>query len=140
MKSVLIITYYWPPASGPGVQRWLKFSKYLLEFGWTPVILTVENGSYVNTDKELLKDIPKELKIYQTKTLEPFLIYNALRGKKGKAIEVGMGNIKGKPSFFKRLSTYIRSNFFVPDARIGWNRFAFPKALKLIEKENIELV
>lgn len=140
MKKVLIITYYWPPASGPGVQRWLKFSKYLKDFGWEPVILTVQGGSYVNEDHELLKDIPSDLKIFKTKSLEPFLVYNALRGKKGKSVEVGMGNIKGKPTFFKKVSTYIRSNYFVPDARVGWNRFAINKALDILNQEEISMV
>lgn len=140
MKKVLIITYYWPPASGPGVQRWLKFSKYLKDFGWSPIILTVDGGSYVNEDPELLKDIPSDLKVFKTKSLEPFLIYNALRGKRGKSVEVGMGNIKGEPSFFKKVSTYIRSNYFVPDARVGWNRFAIPKAKNIVEKEGVSMI
>ncbi len=140
MKKVLIITYYWPPASGPGVQRWLKFSKYLKEFNWEAVILTVQGGSYVNQDEELQKDVDSSIMVYKTKTLEPFLIYNALRGQKGKAVEIGMGNLKGNPSYFKRFIRHIRSNYFVPDARLGWNRFAIPKALDLIEKEGIDLV
>ena len=56
MKKVLIVTYYWPPGSGPGVQRFLKFSKYLREYGWEPIILTVENGSYPSTDASLVKE------------------------------------------------------------------------------------
>ncbi len=140
MKKVLIVTYYWPPASGPGVQRWLKFAKYLKEFNWEPIILTVKNGSYVNADQELFKDIDPNLKVVKTKTIEPFLIYNALTGKKGKSVEVGMGNLRGKQSFFKKFSNHIRSNYFVPDARVGWNRYAIPKAISLVEEEDIDLV
>jgi len=61
LKKVLIITYYWPPSGGAGVQRWLKFSKYLSEFGWEPVVFTVANGEFPEQDNSLLKDIPKNL-------------------------------------------------------------------------------
>ena len=81
MKKVLIITYYWPPGSGPGVQRFLKFSKYLREFGWEPIILTVKNGTYPNQDPTLVDDIPKGIKVFKTKTFEPFGLYSMLTGK-----------------------------------------------------------
>lgn len=140
MKKILIITYYWPPASGPGVQRWLKFVKYLNQAGYRPIILTVKNGGFPSIDESLINDVPENLKVYKTKTFEPFKIYNFLRGKKGKSIEVGMGNLKSKTSFFNSFANYIRSNFFIPDARIGWNKFARKKALKLIIENEIELV
>jgi len=140
MAKVLIITYYWPPGSGPGVQRWLKFCKYLPDFEWEPVVITVKNGSYPSTDESLLDDIPEDLRVIKTSTLEPFAIYNSLRGKKGKSVEVGMGNIKGKTSWFARLSNYVRANFFVPDARVGWNIYSLPEALKVIKKENPDVL
>lgn len=136
MKKVLILTYYWPPGSGPGVQRWLKFCKYLPEFGWEPLVITVKDGSYPNLDPSLEDDIPKGIKVYKTKTFEPFGLYNLIRGKKGKSVEVAMGSLKGNPSLFSRLANYIRSNFFIPDARLGWNRYSFPAALKVIRKES----
>ncbi|HIA36638.1 MAG TPA: hypothetical protein EYN89_07905 [Flavobacteriales bacterium] len=71
-KRVLVITYYWPPAAGPGVQRFLKFCKYLRDFDWEPIVLTVENGSYSSTDNSLEKDIPTGTKVYKTKTSLPF--------------------------------------------------------------------
>ena len=76
MKKVLILTYYWPPGSSPGVQRYLKFSKYLSRYGWNPIILTVKDGSHPSYDKSLLEDIPSDVKVYKTKTREPFKIYN----------------------------------------------------------------
>lgn len=139
-KKVLIITYYWPPGSGPGVQRFLKFSKYLPQFGWLPSVLTVKNGSYPNTDETLLKDIPTSVEVHRTKALEPFTVYNALRGKKGKAVEVGMGNIRNKKSRFQNFANYIRSNYFIPDARVGWNRYAINRARKLLQTENFDAI
>ena len=72
MKKVLIVTYFWPPAGGPGVQRVLKFVKYLPNFGWQPIILTVANGEYAAVDPTLEKNIPKNIRVYKTKYIEPF--------------------------------------------------------------------
>lgn len=139
MKKALIITYYWPPGSGPGVQRWLKFCKYLPENGWEPIVITVRNGSYPATDPSLLDEVPAQMSVFKTKTLEPFAIYNALRGKKGKTVEVAMGSIKGNESMLSKAANYVRANYFIPDARIGWNRFAKKTALEVIriEKPNV---
>jgi len=137
LKNILIITYYWPPASGPGVQRWLKFAKYLPEYGWQPIILTVEGGSYPAMDKGLLKEIPASIKVYRTATWEPFGLYNKLRGQKGNSVEVGGGALADDGSIIKKIGNYVRSNYFIPDARKGWNKRAIPKAKALIKKYDI---
>ncbi|MBC7884684.1 MAG: glycosyl transferase family 1, partial [Saprospiraceae bacterium] len=62
-KRVLIITYYWPPAGGGGVQRWVKFVKYLRDFGWEPIVYTVENGDYPVVDPSLGIDLPPDIKV-----------------------------------------------------------------------------
>jgi len=136
MKKVLIITYYWPPASGPGVQRQLKFCKYLVKHGWQPIIVTVENGSFPMTDETLLEDVPNEIQVIRTKTLEPYGIYNKLRGKKGKSIEVGLVKGKNGGDWKSKLANYIRSNYFVPDARKGWNRYAYKAAARILKENN----
>jgi len=79
LKKVLIISYYWPPAGGPGSQRVVKFVKYLPEFGWEPVVLTVKNGEFPYIDPSLEKDIPKNLNVYRTASWEPFLLYKKSR-------------------------------------------------------------
>ena len=71
MKKVLIITYYWPPSGGAGVQRWLKFAKYLRNFGWEPVIYTPENPEYPEADESLFKDIPTGIEVITTPIWEP---------------------------------------------------------------------
>jgi len=140
LKKALILTYYWPPGSGPGVQRWLKFSKYLPQFEIQPTVITVKNGSYPSTDESLLGDIPSELKVHHTKTVEPFAIYNALRGKKGNSVEVGMGNLKGKPSMLSKVANHVRANYFIPDARKGWNSFAYKKAVEIIDSDKPDCI
>lgn len=139
MKKVLIITYYWPPASGSGVQRFLKFSKYLRDFGWEPVILTVENGTYSAYDESLLNDIPNGVKVFKTKTFEPFGFYSMFSSKKGDKPTSSIGHQK-EDTFLQKLLIYIRANFFIPDARKGWYRFACKKAEEIIKKESIDTI
>ena len=140
MKKVLIITYYWPPSGGAGVQRWLKFSKYLPKFGYEPVVLTVdpEKATHPVKDDSLIYEIPEDLKVYYTSTIEPFNYYKRIFKKKqvpysGFAYggEYGTKNI---------ISRFIRGNFFIPDARVGWNRNAIGKVRELIEDLGIETI
>jgi glycosyltransferase involved in cell wall biosynthesis len=135
MNKVLIITYYWPPSGGAGVQRWLKFSKYLPELGWDPIILTVdpEYAAYPVKDFSLKEDLPSSVIVYSTPAINYFGIYKKDRSKIPSA---GFANsldntLKGK------ILRFIRGNFFLPDPRKGWNKYAFKKACKLIENEGI---
>lgn len=139
MKKVLIITYYWPPGSGPGVQRFLKFSKYLRDYGWEPLILTVKNGTYPNQDESLINDIPNGVKVFKTKTFEPFSLYSLLTGKKTNSKLSGSIGLSNK-SLVQRLFLYIRANFFIPDARKGWNSYALKKAQQIIKDEGIDAI
>ncbi len=126
MNKVLIVTYYWPPSGGAGVQRWLKFAKYLPELGWEPIILTVdpEYAAYPATDDSLMNEVPPSIKVYKTPAIDYFSIY---KKDKSKIPSAGFANsvnntLKGK------IIRFIRGNFFIPDPRRGWNKFAFKKA------------
>jgi glycosyltransferase involved in cell wall biosynthesis len=137
-SKALIITYYWPPSGGAGVQRWLKFSKYLPEFGWEPIILTVnpEFAAYPVTDFSLIEDIPAGIKVHKTAATDYFSIYKKDKTKipsAGFAISVN-NTLKGK------ILRFIRGNFFIPDPRKGWNKYAFKKACEIIENEEIKHV
>jgi glycosyltransferase involved in cell wall biosynthesis len=140
MKKVLIITYYWPPSGGAGVQRWLKFSKYLPEFGYEPVILTVDEkmASYAQLDYSLLKEISPNLSVHRTKTFEPYNLYRTITHKK--EIPYGGFSNQKKLTFVEKLSRFIRGNLFIPDPRKGWNGYAVKKAMELIDKEDIDVV
>lgn len=122
------------------VQRFLKFSKFLPEFGWEPIIITVANGSYPYYDESLLKELAPSLRVYRTKTFEPFELYNLLRGKKGKAMPVVSVGSHQKRSVFQQLSEYVRANFFVPDARVGWVKYALAQAEKILGNEKIDAI
>ena len=134
--GVIILTYYWPPSGGSGVQRWMYFSKYLKELGWKPFVITVDEkkASYPFLDMSL-KKIVKDIKVIKTSTNEPLKIFSFLTtGGFRKGIPQGEIKIKG---LFNKLSNYIRSNFFIPDARLGWVDFAYTECKKLIIKNNI---
>ena len=121
MKRLLIITYYWPPTGGSGVQRWVKFSKYLPEFGWQPVVYTPENPEQLARDESLLADIPACAEVVKTRILEPYELYRRLTGGKKGEGEVNPVNAQQK-NWKQRLSLWVRGNCFVPDPRIGWVR------------------
>lgn len=121
MKKVLILTYYWPPSGGAGVQRWLKFVKYLRDFGWEPIVYTVENGELPVTDDSLFKDIPEGVEIIKRPIWEPYMLYKRFSGKKkGEKINAGFLNENKKQGFKDKMSIWIRGNFFIPDARKFW--------------------
>jgi hypothetical protein len=120
VKRLLIITYYWPPTGGSGVQRWVKFSKYLPEFGWQPVIYTPENPEQLARDESLLADVPACAEVIKTHITEPYAVYRRLTGGK-QGQEVNPVNAQQK-SWKQRLSLWIRGNCFIPDPRIGWVR------------------
>jgi glycosyltransferase involved in cell wall biosynthesis len=139
-KKVLIVTYYWPPAGGPGVQRVLKFAKYLPEFGWDPVILTVQNGEYPAIDESLAKDIPEGCKVYKTKALEPNIFYRKFTGMKSDE-KIPVANLAQKNvSWKKKLSNWIRLNLFIPDAKIGWIPYAVKQGKKIIKEEKPDVI
>ncbi len=140
MKKVLIVTYYWPPAGGPGVQRVLKFVKYLPKFGWQPLILTVANGEYPAIDKSLEKNIPSECKIFKTSSLEPMALYKRFMGLDKNANIPTAVLADSNPSFKKRFANWVRLNIFVPDAKIGWKRFAVKEGLEIIKNEKPDLI
>jgi glycosyltransferase involved in cell wall biosynthesis len=139
VKKVLIITYYWPPSGGSGVQRWLKFVKYFRDFGIEPIILTVapEFAALPNIDESLEHEIPAGIEVHKTCAKSPFGFYKKI--KKGTIPNSGFAG-EGKANLFDNLFRFIRGNFFIPDARIGWNKFAIEKARELIQLHAIDTV
>ena len=122
MKRVLIITYYWPPSGGSGVQRWLKMSKYLPEYGWQPVVYTAEGAEYPVEDPSLEKDVRPEVEVIRQPITEPYSFYKKFLGmKKEQKVKAGFIDDTGhKQGWKERLSIWIRGNFFIPDARCWW--------------------
>jgi len=119
MKRVLIITYYWPPAGGPGVQRWLKFVKYFRSFEIEPIVFIPENPHYPILDESLISEVPTGVEIIRQPIKEPYKYAKIFSEKKTKKISSGIIEEK-KPSILEKLLLYVRGNLFIPDARVGW--------------------
>jgi len=135
VKKVLIITYYWPPSGGAGVQRWLKLTRYLPELGWLPIVITVhpEDASYPLYDESFDKEVHESVKVIRTRSRELFGIYRKISG--SKKIPYGGFANEQEDNFIQKVARFIRGNFVLPDSRKGWNRFAFRSAVELIRKE-----
>ena len=140
MKKVLLITYYFPPSGGAGVQRWLKTINYLPKDGVETIVLTVDPAvaSYPQIDESLCNDVPSGIKIYRTHTREILSLYKRVSPKK----EVPYGGFANEPNpnLIQKISRFIRGNFFLPDPRRGWNKYALAKAKEIIENEAIETI
>ena len=134
--KVLIVTYYWPPAGGSGVQRWLKFVKYLRDFNIEPVVYTVKNPNYPHVDETLAKDVPQGIEIVRHPIFEPnnFLVKSGKKKKK----EVAFQN--PNPSFVGKILQYIRINYFVPDARKFWIKPSVRFLKKYLSQNKIDAI
>ena len=140
MEKVLIITYYWPPAGGPGVQRWLKFVKYFPAYGYEPIVLTVnpDKAEYPIRDNSLGKDVRPGQLIFRTDCAGLYDYYKKFTTAKA-APYSGFAN-EGNPNLKQKIARFIRGNFFLPDARKGWNKFAYRQAAEIIREYGVNKV
>ena len=140
--KVIIVSYYWPPSGGSGVQRWMYFAKHLVENGIEPIVVTIspENAAYSTFDESLVKQVEHIETHHTTGGFQILKFYSFLKsGNTKKQIPVGDIGDK-KKSKFDKLSAYIRANYFIPDARVGWNKKAIPEIEKIIKKEKIDFI
>lgn len=138
-KKVIIVSYYWPPAGGPGVQRWLKFAKYLPDFGWEPVLFVPENPSYPLIDESLEKEVSPNLEIIKTKIWEPYQIAEKFN-RSNRKFKTGQFDVKENQSFLSKLSIFIRGNFFIPDARVFWVKPSVEFLRKYLSENHIDTI
>lgn len=137
--KVLVVTYYWPPAGGPGVQRWLKFVKYLPQYGIEPVIFIPENPNYPILDNNILNEIPEDVEIIKQPIFEPYKFANMFSRKKTKQLSSGIFQDK-EPSFIGKLLLYIRGNFFIPDARKYWVKPSVKSIVKYVNENPVDAI
>ncbi len=130
--KVLIITYYWPNAGGSGVQRWLKFVKYLQGFGIEPIVYTVDNANYEVVDESLLNEIPEGITVLKQSIFEP---NNFIKNK-----NVSTARVSSKPSFIQRTMQYIRGNYFIPDARKYWVKPSVKYLTTYLKENNVDAI
>ncbi|GGW62379.1 glycosyl transferase family 4 [Winogradskyella epiphytica] len=139
-KKVLIITYYWPPAGGPGVQRWLKFVKYLPEFGIEPIVYCPENPNYPIIDESLVDEIPKNISILKQPISEPYGLANWFSKGSAKKISSGVIPKAKKQSLIEKAMLYVRGNYFIPDARKNWIQPSVKFLAEYIKEHQIETI
>lgn len=120
-QKILVVTYYWPPSGGSGVQRWLKFVKYLPEYGWKPYVCTPDNPALVQRDESLLKDVSPEAEIIRLPIWEPYGLFFKISGAgKNGTVKPSELSVKKKKTIFQRMASWVRGNFFIPDPKIFW--------------------
>ncbi len=141
MKKVLIISYYWPPAAGAGVQRWLKFCKYLRQFGWEPIVYTPENPENPGTDNSLAGDIPENILVLRIRIMEPYRFYKMLTGRPAtEKVQAGFLSEHKKPGMAERVATWLRGNLFIPDARKWWIKPSIKYLRKWLENHPVDAI
>ena len=136
--KVLVISYYWPPAGGPGVQRWLKFCTYLPEFGIEPIVYIPENPNYPILDEGLLAELPSDIKIIKRPIWEPYFLGSLFGKKSTKTLSRGI--IDQKPSLLKRMMLFLRGNLFIPDARKAWVKPSVKYLQKYLEQNPVDVI
>lgn len=140
MKRVLVITYYWPPSGGSGVQRWVKFSKYLPNNGWQPVIYTPENPDVPSRDETLLQDIAKETEIIRRPILEPYSLYRKIMGRNSSVQMTSLAGAGVKQSLKNKISLFLRGNLFIPDPRVWWVSPSVRFLLKYLKEYPVDAI
>lgn len=141
-KKVLIITYYWPPSGGSGVQRWLHFSRYLAQLGWEPIIYTPENAEAPLVDESLLDEFTDSVHVIKYPIWEPFDAYKALTGKKGKKLQTGFLNEGGKQDkkWIQKIALWLRANLFIPDAKKFWIKPSIQHLSNFLKDHPVDII
>ncbi|WP_289666135.1 glycosyltransferase family 4 protein [Flavobacterium panacagri] len=139
-KKLLIITYYFPPAGGPGVQRWLKFVKYLPEFDVQPIVYVPENPTYPIVDEGLVSEISDKVIVLKNKIWEPYQLASVFSKNKTKKISSGIFPQKKKQTFLDKTFLWVRGNLFIPDARVFWVKPSVAYLEKYIQENNIDTI
>ncbi len=142
MKKLLYIAYYFPPAGGPGVQRSLKFARYLPDHGWLPTVVSVDpdHAAWPALDESMLREVPAAVNVVRTRSRDPYAAYARVRGqKKSESVGVGFAD-DSVPGAFERVARFVRANFFLPDARVGWVRFAKRAVNRLLKEGTFDAI
>lgn len=135
-KRVLVIAYYWPPSGGSGVQRWVKFCKYLPKEGWEPVVYAPEGADYPALDPTLEREVSCE--VIRGRIWEPYAAYKRLMGKEARTEVTEISS--GEKNWKQKLSLWIRANLFVPDPRVGWVCPSVKRLKKYLKEHPVDAI
>lgn len=141
MLRLLVVTYYFPPSGGAGVQRPLKWVRYLPDAGVEPVVLTVREGAYPHLDRAMAADVPAGVVVERTAAPDPFGLYGRLTGRsRAEAVAARTGRVGESARLAERVARGVRANLFVPDARVGWVPFALARARRVLDEWPVDAV
>jgi glycosyltransferase involved in cell wall biosynthesis len=141
MKRVLIIAYYWPPNAGVGVYRWLKFTKYLPQFGWQPVVYTPANPEMQAVDVDLENEIPPKAEVIKAPITEPYSWYKRFTGKKqDERLQTAFLREEAGPTWKENAANWLRSNFFIPDARVWWVKPSVKRLERYLKVHPVDVI
>ncbi len=139
--KLLVVTYYWPPSGGGGVQRWLFFTKFLAQLGWEITVYTVNSDEYPTKDSSLENEVPDGIRVIRSEIWEPFDLYRKVTGKsKEFRVQASFANKEKGKAWLENLAVWVRSNFFIPDARKFWIKPSVKRLKKLVEAEQFDWV
>lgn len=129
MFKVLILAYYFPPMGMSGVQRTLKFAKYMSKFNWQPTVITTGKTGYFAHDLSLMKEaMEAEIEIIRTDAYDP----NSLLSKQG--------TIKMPNENVRKVLSAVSKTFFIPDNKISWANRAYKTAKDLLQKDKFDVL
>lgn len=140
LKKVLIILYYWPPAGGPGVQRWLKFVKYLNDFNIKPTVFVPKNPHYPITDKSLEFEIPNYVEVIKSSIIEPYTLAKVFSKTDTQSLSKGIIKSPKNQNLLQKALLYIRGNYFIPDARLLWINPSVKRISKILDQTNFDVI
>jgi glycosyltransferase involved in cell wall biosynthesis len=141
MRRVLFVVYYFPPSGGPGVQRALKFIRYLPQFGWEPLVLTVpETAEFQVRDESLRAEVAPGLRVVRARCPEPYGLYRALTGQRASvSLDVSsQSSAEGRP--VRRLLRALRATLFSPDGRMAWRPHAVRAGSRLARDPGFDAI
>lgn len=139
-KKILIISYYWPPAGGPGVQRWLKFVKYLPDFAIEPHVYVPDNPTYPLLDEKLVDEVSNKAIIIKQPIFEPYGLASIFSKNKTKKISSGIMPHQKKQSFVEKVMLWVRGNVFIPDARVFWVKPSVTFLKRYLKEHQIDTI
>jgi len=142
--KILLITYYWPPASSVGVRRWLRFVQYLNKSDYNITIVCPEGASYPSQDEQLPREIDGTsllpVPIWEWRDLYDKLTGSTNKKRDSKSPDKLFYTDKRKQSSLQRLSLWIRANIVVPDARASWIKPCTRAINSYLKTEHCDLI
>lgn len=133
-KKALVIAYSFPPVGRDRSTRTLKFVKFLSRMGWGITVLTVKKPLVPNYDYSLVDDIPKDVHVIRTSSIEGNFFRRTVESESGFGSRVAQEGFAR--SFIKRVSDL----FILPDSRIGWVPFTVFSGIKAVRNNAIDVI